>query len=185
MARLIIIFGMPFFVLGILIAGPATTILFGKAYTGARGVVALMLIVGFLAIIVSTLETNIISQGKTYQQFVLNIINAVVFISMAYMFIPLLAHWGLALSYLVTEFVAFCVYGYIFVRHSRFEFMRLIRPIILSGITISLVFMYIQMNITAGDIFLRIILMLFALTMTFFMMDMKERGLIKRYVRIR
>lgn len=115
MARLSIILGMPFFVLGILLAGPATSILFGKAYEGAKGVVALMLIVGFIAIIVSILETNMISQGKTFQQFTVNIINFVVFVIVVYVFVPLFAHWGLAISYFLTESVAFGVYAYIFV----------------------------------------------------------------------
>ncbi len=183
-ARLSMILGMPLFVVGILLAGPATTMLFGKAYEAAKGVVALMLIVGFVAVIVSVLETNMISQGKTFQQFKVNIINILVFVIAVYIFVPLFAHWGLAIAYFVTEIVAFGAYAYIFHKHSRGESMRLMMPALCSGATICLVFAYIQINVATVDMLLRVMLVFFSLAVTFFMLDVNERALIKKYLKI-
>lgn len=62
--------------------------------------------------------------------------------------------------------------------------MRLMMPALFSGVTISLVFAYIRMNVVTADILLKILLMAFSLTMTFFMLDMRERRLMKKYVKI-
>lgn len=183
-ARLSMILGMPFFVVGILLAGPATTMLFGKAFEAAKGVVALMLIVGFIAVIVSILETNIISQGKTFQQFKVNIINIAVFVIAVYIFVPLFAHWGLALAYLITEFVALFIYGYIFVRSSKIDFVRLSQPTAVSVLMIflSLWCASLDMGYFFGGI--KFLLLLPATMLTYYLMDNHERGTLRRYLKL-
>lgn len=181
-ARMIIVLSLPVFVAGVFLSGPVTTLLFGVAYTEAKGVVALMLVVGFFAMIVSVLETNIISQGKNMRQFIVNIANASVFVVMVQLLVPRIAHWGLAGGYLATECVASILYLYAFYKSHRNQATLIVRPFIYSSFF--LVFSLLTNSLTHNMIF-KSLLVVAAGLLSYLVLDPREKAGIRRYVKIR
>ena len=180
-SRWIIIFSMPFFVVGILFSGSVTLLLFGSGYIGAEGVVALMLVVGFVAMVVTVLETNVISQGRTLQQFFVNVVNALVFVGSVQLLVPRFAHWGLAVTYLLTEGVAFLLYAYVFLKSHRREVGQVLGPFVVSFIL--LVLSFVSLSFAPG-LALKGVLVIFSGVLSYWSLNAREREGIRKYVKI-
>jgi O-antigen/teichoic acid export membrane protein len=180
LVRMIVLFSLPLFVAGIMLSRPVTVFLFGDSYSGSIGLVALMLVVAFIAIIVSVLEINIVSQGKTARQFSINVINAIVFVSAVQFLVPKYSHWGLAGAYLSTELAALALYLYCFSKTNRQCLKKTFMPLLFAAITISLAY-YSSSELSQNS--LLSLQFVCAIFISFLLMNKSERGALKRYVK--
>lgn len=181
-SRVIIIFSFPIFVAGVLFSSPIARLLYGAKYEGAHVLIAMMLVVAFVAMVVSILETNVISQGRTARQLLVNVGNALVFVCAVQLLVPRFAHWGLVAVYLVTECVALCLYIYLFFRSHPDQVLLIMRPF-------AIAFLFLLVSI-GGVIYspwtaLKVLLMGSAAWISYLLLNVREKEGIRRYVQVR
>lgn len=186
LVRLTLIFSGPMVALAIPVVEPAIYYVFGVQYAGAAQVGLIMLVVGFFGMIVSILETNIIGQGKTSHQFMVNIVSATLFIVATQLMVPRYQEIGLAGSYLVTEIAALGLYLCLFVLTTNNRLRNLWRPTATS--TAVVIVSLCAYALWGGDklcmLFSSVVILFVSVICVYQLLSEPERQGLKRYARI-